>query len=398
MKESQASGSKPMTGEKASAKMATTEDSDVITSYMVKTSSKDENAAVPVVEVPRKRKDEAESSAKGKAPEGKKNRTKTKLRAIRTVDQDIVSLFKTLPVPLELVVRHGASFETQAKKAIKQVYANGKEYRKRVNPILNASAGLSHALMVKGWVAGIPCDRLIIDPGNSVSMDDVNTPRKGPIPIVRESKLTFQLADGSMGAPVGETKSRQVINVEGVEVKLRMPVIDSQGTYDVLLGRDWLHAVDAVARYSKNQYKISRKGKSATLQGQLYTQKEVQLPASSSSDEGEEAEESETSSSTTDEEDDGMIKAYMTSAIDLEQFAMKPVTTEPLLVKRLSPDAEIPQRMSEESAGYDLYASACVVVPPWNQALVPTDIAIDIPSGHFGLIKPRSGLALREKV
>jgi dUTP pyrophosphatase len=160
-----------------------------------------------------------------------------------------------------------------------------------------------------------------------------------------------------------------------------------------------LHAVDAVARYSKNLYKISCKGKSATLQGCLYTQKEVQLPASLSSDEEEEAEEaSETLSNSMDEEDDGMIKAYMTSAINLEQFAMRPIMSEPMMVQRLSPEAEIPKRMSEESVGYDLYASACVVVPPWNQALVPTDIAIDIPSSHFGLIKPRSGLALKEKI
>src|SRR4051812_11189209 len=100
------------------------------------------------------------------------------------------------------------------------------------------------------------------------------------------------------------------------------------------------------------------------------------------------------SSSTSNEEDDGMVKAYMMSTIDLEPFAMKPMMTEPLLAKKLSPDAEIPQRMSKESAGYDLYASACVVVPPSNQALVPTNITINIPSGHFGLIKPRSGLAL----
>src|SRR4051794_4509997 len=57
-----------------------------------------------------------------------------------------------------------------------------------------------------------------------------------------------------------------------------MPVMDLNNLYDVLLGHDWLHAVKAIAYYDKNQYMISWKGKSATLQGRLYTQRKVELP------------------------------------------------------------------------------------------------------------------------
>jgi hypothetical protein len=171
------------------------------------------------------------------------------------------------------VVKHGASFQTQAKGAIKKVYEGGKEYRKRVNPTIETplEAKFSHAMTVSGMLGDIPCSRLVIDPGNSVSMIDVRTARKGPIPIIKGSKLTFQLANGEIGSPIGETKSRQVIDVEGVKVKLRMPVVESNDTYDVLLGRDWFHAVNAVAHYSQNRYKISCKGKEALLQGRLYT-------------------------------------------------------------------------------------------------------------------------------
>ena len=139
----------------------------------------------------------------------KKVKTAAKAIAKRSLDREVVEMFRKMPVPLELVVHHGASFEAQAKRAIKKVYSEGREYRKRVNPLVNehpdVGMKLSHALVVSGMLGEIPCERLIIDPGCSVSMIDVNTARKGPIPITRESKLTFHLANGEIEKPVGET-------------------------------------------------------------------------------------------------------------------------------------------------------------------------------------------------
>jgi len=237
----------------------------------------------------------------------KKAKTAAKTIARRSVDHEVVEMFKKMPVPLELVVRHGASFEAQAKMAIKKVYAEGREYRKKVNPLVNIQTNLdvklSHAMVVAGTLGKIPCERLVIDPGCSVSMIDVRTARKGPIPIKRESQLTFHLANGEIEKPVGETLERQTINVQGVKVKLRMPVVDSRDSYDVLLGRDWLHAVNAVAKYSKNLYKISKDGVEAKLQGHIYTQKEVEL-TTSSSESGESSSESENDESEGEEETD----------------------------------------------------------------------------------------------
>ena len=58
----------------------------------------------------------------------------------------------------------------------------------------------------------------------------------------------------------------------------------------------------------------------------------------------------------------------------------------------------MPIRASEGAAGYDLFASEDMVVDAGGQALVPTGIAVDIPEGHYGQIKPRSGLALKKQV
>lgn len=66
-----------------------------------------------------------------------------------------------------------------------------------------------------------------------------------------------------------------------------------------------------------------------------------------------------------------------------------------LRVKLLSPDAQLPVRASPLAAGYDLFAAQDVLVPSHGKALVPTDIAIAVPPGHYGRIAPRSSLALK---
>ena len=348
--------------------------------YMANVKRKKEKE--PIVEVPKKVKTAAKAIAK------------------KSVDREVVEMFKKMPVPLELVVRHGASFEAQAKRAIKEVYSEGREYRKRVNPILTEDIDmkLSHALVVSGMLGKIPCERLVIDPGCSVSMIDVNTARKGPIPINKESKLTFHLANGEIEKPVGETLERQTINVQGVEVRLKMPVVDSRDSYDILLGRDWLHAVNAVAKYSENMYKISKNGVKAKLQGRIYTQKEVEL-ATSSSESGESSTEEESDEEEADEssEEDTELQAFRAMCIRLEEFDAKP-TNRTLRVVRQETTAQVPIRASEGAAGYDLFSSEAKVIEAGERALVETGIQIDIPEGHYGQIKPRSGLALKKRV
>ncbi len=70
----------------------------------------------------------------------------------------------------------------------------------------------------------------------------------------------------------------------------------------------------------------------------------------------------------------------------------------PLLIQRLHPAATTPQRMSADAAGLDL--SACLsdgplVLRPGERCLVPTGLALAIPSGFEGQVRARSGLALR---
>ncbi len=66
-----------------------------------------------------------------------------------------------------------------------------------------------------------------------------------------------------------------------------------------------------------------------------------------------------------------------------------------LRVKRLSEHAVLPSRATAGSAGYDLSAAQATLVPRHGRALVPTDLAVAVPPGHYARVAPRSGLALK---
>lgn len=69
-------------------------------------------------------------------------------------------------------------------------------------------------------------------------------------------------------------------------------------------------------------------------------------------------------------------------------------------IKRLRPDAFLPEYAHgpDEDAGMDLRAVEDAALPPGEPALVPTGIAIELPSGCEAQIRPRSGLALKHAI
>lgn len=66
-----------------------------------------------------------------------------------------------------------------------------------------------------------------------------------------------------------------------------------------------------------------------------------------------------------------------------------------LLVQRLSAHARLPVRGSPSAAGYDLSSAKHMVIQGHSKAVVPTDLSIAIPEGHYGRVAPRSGLAVK---
>jgi dUTP pyrophosphatase len=69
-----------------------------------------------------------------------------------------------------------------------------------------------------------------------------------------------------------------------------------------------------------------------------------------------------------------------------------------LKIKRLTPDAILPTYAHDTDAGMDLYASMDIELFRHHPSLVPTGLAIEIPEGYFGLLRPRSGLATKHGI
>jgi dUTP pyrophosphatase len=69
-----------------------------------------------------------------------------------------------------------------------------------------------------------------------------------------------------------------------------------------------------------------------------------------------------------------------------------------LYVKKLTEHAMMPQRGTEEAAGYDLTANETVVIKSGERSLVSTGIAITVPKNTYGRIAPRSGLAFKHGI
>lgn len=67
-------------------------------------------------------------------------------------------------------------------------------------------------------------------------------------------------------------------------------------------------------------------------------------------------------------------------------------------LKQLTPDLPIPSYAYEGDAGVDLRATEDMVLKPFEQAMVPTGIAIAIPVGYAGFVLPRSGLAAKHGI
>ena len=69
-----------------------------------------------------------------------------------------------------------------------------------------------------------------------------------------------------------------------------------------------------------------------------------------------------------------------------------------VLVTRLDPELPMPDFAKAGDAGADLRARIDLTIRPGERVLVPTGLAIALPSGYAAFVHPRSGLALRHGI
>jgi dUTP pyrophosphatase len=63
--------------------------------------------------------------------------------------------------------------------------------------------------------------------------------------------------------------------------------------------------------------------------------------------------------------------------------------------KRLTTDAKIPLRSTAGAAGFSVFSNGYYTIKPNVRCLLDTGIAMQLPNGYWGELKPRSGLAAK---
>jgi dUTP pyrophosphatase len=65
---------------------------------------------------------------------------------------------------------------------------------------------------------------------------------------------------------------------------------------------------------------------------------------------------------------------------------------------KLRPDAIIPSKATAGSVGLDLCSVEPYVIAPMQRAVISTGLQVQLPSGVYGRIAPRSGLAVKHGI
>lgn len=77
---------------------------------------------------------------------------------------------------------------------------------------------------------------------------------------------------------------------------------------------------------------------------------------------------------------------------------MAPLIVKVTRVGQRGPPLPLPCYMTPGAAGLDLLADEAISLAPGERRRVPTGLALEIPPGYEGQVRPRSGLAMRHGV
>ena len=95
-------------------------------------------------------------------------------------------------------------------------------------------------VQVGGYLGPFRLKKALVNPRSTrtlVSEDFVN---KYSIPMRIGSCIRIELANGQIEIPVGELIKLQKIDIARIVTTLNLPLVQSRGAYDLLLGKNWL--------------------------------------------------------------------------------------------------------------------------------------------------------------
>lgn len=94
-----------------------------------------------------------------------------------------------------------------------------------------------------------------------------------------------------------------------------------------------------------------------------------------------------------------IMESLGVSADDLNQIekdTIKMMTSKTIRVKRIHPDAVLPEYAYPSDSGFDLYSVEEINIPAFGRALVPTGICVEIDENLEIQVRPKSGLAINQ--
>mgnify|MGYP003574964496 CR=1 FL=1 len=83
---------------------------------------------------------------------------------------------------------------------------------------------------------------------------------------------------------------------------------------------------------------------------------------------------------------------------DISEIMIEDPTYLNIKYKKSSTTAKMPTYAHSGDAGMGLYADKDITLYAYHRKVVPTGIAMEIPYGYFGMIRPRSGLAVKDGI
>ena len=106
--------------------------------------------------------------------------------------------------------------------------------------------------------------RTVIDEGASTCIMSVACWKAIGSPALSQSPTTLEAFDGRASHPYGILQ-RLPISLEGKTVKMEVEVVDATLTYNLLLGRSWICAMQAVASSFFRIIRFPHQGKIVTV-------------------------------------------------------------------------------------------------------------------------------------
>ena len=94
-----------------------------------------------------------------------------------------------------------------------------------------------------------------------------------------------------------------------------------------------------------------------------------------------------------------IMESLGVSADDLNQIekdTIKMMTSKTIRVKRIHPEAVLPEYAYPSDSGFDLYSVEETNIPAFGRALVPTGICVEIDEHLEIQVRPKSGLAINQ--